>query len=90
MRNLHKLQKDDYILELTNIIFEKDTSYGACQAGKQVGTHHHTKNIMTTTRPLEMLHINFFDYVVYISIGVKKYGLIIVNDYSRFTWIFFL
>jgi hypothetical protein len=48
MRDLHKLQKDSHILELTNIVSEKDRSCGACQAGKQVGTHHHVKNIMTT------------------------------------------
>jgi hypothetical protein len=34
MRNLHKLQKDDHILGLTNIIFEKDRPCGACQAEK--------------------------------------------------------
>jgi hypothetical protein len=36
MRNLHKLQKDDHIVGLINIIFEKDRSCGACQAEKQV------------------------------------------------------
>jgi transposase InsO family protein len=64
--------------------------YGACQARKQVGTHHHAKNIMTMTRPLEMLHMDLFGPVAYISIGGNKYGLIIVDDYSRFTWMFFL
>jgi hypothetical protein len=34
MRNLHKLKKEDHILGLTNIIFEKDMPCGACQAGK--------------------------------------------------------
>jgi hypothetical protein len=52
MRNLHKLQRDGCILELTDIIFEKDRPCGACQAGKQVGASHHAKNIMTTIRPL--------------------------------------
>jgi hypothetical protein len=33
-RNLHKLQKDGHILRLTNIIFEKDSPCGVCQAGK--------------------------------------------------------
>jgi hypothetical protein len=28
--------------------------------------------------------------VAYISIGGNKYGLIIVDDYSHFTWVFFL
>jgi hypothetical protein len=62
----------------------------ACQAEKQVGTHHHAKNILTTTRPLEMLHMNLFGLIAYISIGGNKYGLIIIDDYSRFTWVFFL
>jgi transposase InsO family protein len=45
---------------------------------------------MTTTRLLEMLHMNLFGPVAYISIGGNKYDLIIVDDYSRFTWVFFL
>jgi hypothetical protein len=85
MRNLHKLQKDGHILRLTNIVFEKDRPCGACQARTQVETHHHTKNIMTTTRPLEMLHMDLFGPVAYISIGGNKYGLVIIYDYSRFT-----
>jgi hypothetical protein len=90
MRNLHKLQKDDHILGLTNIIFEIDRPYGACQVRKQVRTHHHAKNIMTTTRSLEMLHMDLFDPIAYISIDGNKYGLVIIDDYSCFIWLFFL
>jgi hypothetical protein len=45
---------------------------------------------MTTIRPLEMLHIDLFGPVAYISIGGNKYGIVIVDDYSLFTWVFFL
>jgi transposase InsO family protein len=45
---------------------------------------------MTTTRPLEMLHMGLFGPVAYISIGGNKYGLVIIDDYSHFTWVFFL
>jgi hypothetical protein len=45
---------------------------------------------MTTTRPLEMLYMDLFGPVAYISIGGNKYGLVIVDDYSHFTWVFFL
>jgi hypothetical protein len=90
MRNLYKLQKDCHILGLTNIIFEKDRPCCAYQAGKQVRTHHHAKNIMTTTRSLEMLHMDLFDPVAHISIGGNKYGIVIVDNYSHFTWVFFL
>jgi hypothetical protein len=55
-----------------------------------VGAPHHAKNIMTTTGPLEMLHMYLFGPITYISIGDNKYGLVIIDDYSRFTWVFFL
>ena len=34
--------------------------------------------------------MDLFGPVAYISIGGNKYGLVIVDDYSRFTWVFFL
>jgi hypothetical protein len=46
-------------------------------------------NIMITTIPLEMLHMNLFGHIAYISIGGNKYGLVIVDDYSHFTWVLF-
>jgi transposase InsO family protein len=55
-----------------------------------VGAPHHVKNIITTTRPLEMLHMDLFDTIAYISIGDNKYGLVIIDDYSRFIWVFYL
>jgi transposase InsO family protein len=77
-------------LGLTNVHFEKDRICSACQAGKQVGVHHPHKNIMTIDRPLELLHMDLFGLIAYISIGGSKYCLVIVDDYSRFTWVFFL
>jgi transposase InsO family protein len=68
----------------------KDRVCSACQAGKQVGIHHPHKNIMTTDRPLVLLHMDLFGSIAYISIGGSKYYLVIVDDYSRFTWVFFL
>jgi transposase InsO family protein len=90
MKNLHKLLKGEHILGLTNVHFEKDRVCSACQARKQVGTHHPHKNIMTTDRPLELLHMDLFGPIAYISIGGSKYCPVIVDDYSRFTWVFFL
>jgi hypothetical protein len=55
-----------------------------------VGAPHHTKNIMTTTRPLKMLHMDLFSPIAYISIGSNKYDFVIIDDYSHFTWMFFL
>jgi hypothetical protein len=48
-----------------------------------VGSTHHSK----TTG---ILHMDLFGLVVYLSIGGSKYGLVIVDDFSCFTWVFFL
>jgi hypothetical protein len=91
MMNLHKLLKGENILGLTNVHFEKYKICSACQAGKEVRVHYPHKNIMTTERPLELLlHMDLFGPIAYISISGSKYCLIIVDDYSRFTWVFFL
>jgi transposase InsO family protein len=45
---------------------------------------------MTTERMLELLHMDLFSLIAYISIDRSKYCLVIVDDYSRFTWVFFL
>jgi hypothetical protein len=57
----------------------------ACQAKKQVGVPYPPKSIMTTTQPLELIHMDLFGPVAYLSLKGNKYGLIIVDDYSRFT-----
>jgi hypothetical protein len=90
MNNLHKLLKGDHVLGLTDVYFEKDRPCAACQAGKQVGSTHHSKNVMTTSRPLELLNMDLFGPVAYLSIEGSKSGLVIVDGFSRFTWVFFL
>jgi hypothetical protein len=90
MKNFHKLLKGEHILGLTNVHFEKDRICSACQAGKQVGAHHPHKNIMTADMSLELLHMDLFISIAYISIRGNKYCLVIVDDYSCFTWVFFL
>jgi hypothetical protein len=90
MKNLHKHQKEGHILGLINVAFKKDMPCEVCQADKQVGAYHHVKNIMTTTRPFELLHMNLFGAIAYISIGGNKYNFVIIDDYSRFTWVLFL
>jgi hypothetical protein len=85
MKNLHKLLKGEHVLVLTDVCFEKYRPCAACQVGKQVGTSHPSKNVMTISIPLELLHMDLFGPVAYLSIGGSKYGLVIVDDYFHFT-----
>jgi len=48
------------------------------------------KNIVSTSRPLELLHIDMFVPVGTTSIIGKKYGLVVVDDYNRWTRVKFL
>jgi transposase InsO family protein len=89
VRGTFTSSKKGHILGLMNVAFEKDRPCETCQAGKQVRVPHHAKNIMSTTRPLEMLHMDLFGPIAYISIESNKYGIVIIDDYSHFTWVFF-
>jgi hypothetical protein len=57
------------VLGLTDIYFDKDIPCAACQAKKQVGTTHPNKNMMTTSRPLELLHMDLFGPVDILASG---------------------
>ena len=58
--------------------------------GKFSKTSFKAKKVVSTSRPLELLHIDLFGPMKTASINGKKYGLVIVDDYSRWTWVKFL
>ncbi|KAK1650674.1 hypothetical protein QYE76_068479 [Lolium multiflorum] len=60
------------------------------KAGKQLKKKHPIKSIVTTSRPLELLHLDLFGPSHYDTLGGSKYGLVIVDDYSRYSWVFLL
>jgi len=90
MKQLNRLLKHDLVVGLKNVKFDKDKLCSACQAGKQVANTHPTKSVMSTERPLELLHMDLFGPTTYRSIGGNCYCLVVVDDYSRYTWVFFL
>ncbi|WVZ80771.1 hypothetical protein U9M48_028224, partial [Paspalum notatum var. saurae] len=85
-----KVMKKDLVQGLKDITFEKDKLCSACQAGKQVANTHPSKTFMSTSRPLELLHMDLFGPTTYTSIGSNNYGFVIADDFSRYTWVYFL
>jgi hypothetical protein len=69
MKNLHKLLKGEHVLGIIDAYFEKDRPCTACQAGKHVRTSHPSMNVMTTSRPLKLLHMDLFGPIAYLNIG---------------------
>ncbi|GJS65793.1 retrovirus-related pol polyprotein from transposon TNT 1-94 [Tanacetum coccineum] len=70
VRNLPKLKFDQHFCD-------------ACKTGKQAHVSHKAKNIVSTTRCLELLHVDLFDPSAARSYGGTGYTLVIVDDYSR-------
>ncbi|GJT29085.1 retrovirus-related pol polyprotein from transposon TNT 1-94 [Tanacetum coccineum] len=77
VRNLPKLRFDQHFCD-------------ACKIGKQAHVSHKAKNIVSTTRCLELLHMDLFGPSTVRSYGGNRYTLVIVDDYSRYTWTRFL
>ncbi|KAK1686066.1 hypothetical protein QYE76_046914, partial [Lolium multiflorum] len=63
---------------------------GACVEGKMHDSPHPSKTIISSKRILELLHVDLFGPVTHASLGAKKHCLVIVDDYSRYTWVYFL
>ncbi|GKE02640.1 retrovirus-related pol polyprotein from transposon TNT 1-94, partial [Tanacetum coccineum] len=70
VRNLPKLKFDQHFCD-------------ACKIGKQAYASHKAKNIVSTTRCLELLHMDLFSPSAIRSYGGNRYTLVIVDDYSR-------
>ena len=60
MKQLNRLLKHDLVVGLKDVKFEKDKLCSACQVGKQVANSQPTKSVMSTPRPLELLHMDLF------------------------------
>jgi hypothetical protein len=91
MNQSKKLMTHDLVIGLRNdIVFEKNKLCSACQAGKQVGNTHPTKSVMSTSRSSELLHMDLFGPTTHRSIGENSCCLVVVDDYSRYTCVFFL
>ena len=89
-RLISRLSKSQLVKGLPDIDYHSDALCGACQKGKIVKTSFKAKDIVSTSRPLELLHIDLFGLVTTESLYGSKYGLVIVDDYSRWTWVKFL
>ena len=66
------------------------TICGAYQMGKQTKTNHQKVNVISTSRCLELLHVDLMGPKRTESLGGKWYIMVIVDDFSRYTWEEFL
>ncbi|GJR35443.1 putative ribonuclease H-like domain-containing protein [Tanacetum coccineum] len=89
-KNINKLVKENLLRELPLKRFENDQTCVACLKGKQHRASCKTKAFSPITKPLFMLHMDLFGPTFVSSLMHKKYCLVVTDDYSRFSWVFFL
>ncbi|KAI3692974.1 hypothetical protein L6452_32800 [Arctium lappa] len=75
---------------LPNIKFDKDHLCSACEMGKLKRAAHKTKSDISCTRPLQMLHVDLCGPIFVQSLGGKKYILVLIDEFSRYTWVEFV
>ena len=90
MHTISKLISRDLVIGMPNIDTRIDHVCGTCQQGKQTKGSFKPKNIVTTSRTLELLHMDLLGPTRTTNLGGKRYGLVIVDDFSRYTWVLFL
>ncbi|XP_019226340.1 PREDICTED: uncharacterized protein LOC109207804 [Nicotiana attenuata] len=66
--------------------FIEDESDKVTLSGKQTRSSFKIKNFVSTSKALQLLHLDLFGPTRTASIGGRKYAFVIVDDFSRFTW----
>ncbi|GJU25519.1 putative ribonuclease H-like domain-containing protein [Tanacetum coccineum] len=89
-KNMNKLIRGNLVRGLPLMFFENDHSCVACQKGKQHKASYKTKLVNSISKPLHMLHMDLFGPTNVKSLMKKSYCLVVTDDFSRFSWVFFL
>ncbi|GJU67103.1 putative ribonuclease H-like domain-containing protein [Tanacetum coccineum] len=89
-KTMNKLVRGNLVRGLPSKLFENNHSCVACQKGKQHKASCKTKLVSSISHPLQMLHMDLFGPTFVRSINHKIYCLVVTDDYSRFSWVFFL
>nr|GEY93264.1 hypothetical protein [Tanacetum cinerariifolium] len=75
---------------LPKMKFKKDHLCSAFEQGKIHQKRHKSKTAFASNKPLYLFHMDLYGPIRVESINGKRYVLVVVDDYSWYTWLFFL
>nr|GEY13291.1 hypothetical protein [Tanacetum cinerariifolium] len=87
---INNLVKNILVQGLPKMKFEKDHLCSACEQGKIHQKQHKYKTAFALNKPLYLLYMDLCGPMRVQSINEKRYVLVVVDDYSRYTWVFYL
>ncbi|KAJ9545106.1 hypothetical protein OSB04_024813 [Centaurea solstitialis] len=88
--DISKLASGGLVKGLPKLTFDRDSLSPACQMGKMKRSSHKSKTECSCQSPLEMIHMDLCGPMSIQSINGKKYIIVMVDEYSRYTWLEFL
>nr|GEV06126.1 hypothetical protein [Tanacetum cinerariifolium] len=86
VRNLEGVDLNDLVLGLPKFKYHKEYLCPSCEQGKSKRASHPSKPVPNSRQRLHLLHIDLCGPIRITSINGKWYVLVIVDDYSRYTW----
>ncbi|GJU17256.1 putative ribonuclease H-like domain-containing protein [Tanacetum coccineum] len=89
-KTMNKLVKGNLVRGLPSKLFENDQTCVACQKGKQHKASCKSKTENSISLPLHLLYMDLFGPTFVKCLMKKMYCLVFIDDYSRFTYVFFL
>nr|GFB01981.1 hypothetical protein [Tanacetum cinerariifolium] len=87
--NLHEMASASPIC-LLKFKYHKEHLCPSCEQGKSKRASHPPKPVPNSRQMLHLLHMDLFGPMRIASINEKRYVLVIVDNYSRYTWVHFL
>ncbi|GJX27945.1 retrovirus-related pol polyprotein from transposon TNT 1-94 [Tanacetum coccineum] len=87
---INLLSKKDVVIGLPKLKYVKDQLCSSCEVSKAKRRSFKTKTVPSLKGWLNLLHMDLCGPMPVASINGKKYILVIVDDYSRYTWTLFL
>nr|GEU93867.1 retrovirus-related Pol polyprotein from transposon TNT 1-94 [Tanacetum cinerariifolium] len=87
---INLLSKKDFVIGLPKLKYVKDQLCSSCEVNKAKRSSFKSKAVPSTKGRLNLLHMDLCGLMRVASINGKKYIMVIVDDYSRYTWTLFL
>lgn len=90
LRTITKIISNDLVRGLPKLSIKSDATCSACTQSKQHRTSCRAKNFVSTSKPLDLLHMDLFGPTRVASVSGKRFCFVIIDDYTRFCWVYFL
>ena len=89
-KHLSIVSKHKSVLGIPKLNRVNNKVCGPCQLGKQMKAKHPSTQTSATSRLLELLHLDLMGLTRIESFGGKRYILVVVDNFTRYTWVILL